>query len=197
RRALRKEQRVERLVFKEPFLSFAPEIVLESMPGAPIVHLVRDGRDVANSLVRSYDVLTDERLVDLSHSEMHLGRRVDHRYVPWWVEEGAEDAFLAAVPYVRAIWMWKVMVARCEVAFAPLEAAARVLEVRYEAFMREPVAVGDGIAAHFGARPTANFHRRLRRAHLDSIGSYRKRDPKEVSAAERIAGDALERLGYR
>src|SRR5690606_6699307 len=129
RRALRKEQRVERLVFKEPFLSFAPEIVLESMPGAPIVHLVRDGRDVANSLVRSYDVLTDERLVDLSHSEMHLGRLVDHRYVPWWVEEGAEDAFLAAVPYVRAIWMWKVMVARCEVAFAPLEAAARVLEV--------------------------------------------------------------------
>jgi hypothetical protein len=196
-RALRAEQRVARLIYKEPFLSFAPEIVLESVPAAPIVYLLRDGRDVANSLVRSYDVLTDDKLTRLTHSEMRLGRRVDHRYVPWWVAEGDEDAFLAAAPYVRAIWMWKVMVERCEAAFSPPEAAPRVYTLRYEAFTQDPVGHGERVAVHLGAAPSGTFRRRLREAHVASIGSYRKRDPQEVAAAERVAGDALAHCGYR
>ncbi|MDX1419448.1 MAG: sulfotransferase [Rubricoccaceae bacterium] len=196
RRALRGERRVDRLVFKEPFLSFAPEIVLESLPEAPVVYLLRDGRDVANSLVRTYDVLSDERLTRLTHSEMHLGRRVDHRYVPWWVEEGAEDDFLAAPPYVRAVWMWKAMVERCDAAFGAAP-EGRVLTVRYETFMPEPVTSGEVIAAHLGAEPTARYLGRLREAHVASIGSYRKRAPDEIAAAERVAGGTLARLGYR
>lgn len=196
RRALRGERRVERVVFKEPFLSFAPEIVLESLPEAPVVYLLRDGRDVANSLVRTYDVLSDERLTSLVYSEMHLGRRVDHRYVPWWVEEGGEEVFLAATPYVRAVWMWKAMVERCADAFEAPEAAPRVLTVRYEQFMQEPVAAGERIAAHLGAAPTGPYRKRLANAHVASIGNYRKRAPEEIAAAERVAGRTLERLGY-
>jgi hypothetical protein len=196
-RALRGERRVARLVYKEPFLSFAPEIALEAVPEAPLVYLLRDGRDVANSLVRSYDVLSDDKLTRLTHSEMRLGRRVDHRYVPWWVAEGDEDAFLAASPYVRAIWMWKWMADRCAAAFAPPEAAARVYTLRYEVFTQEPLAHGERVARHLGAEPGAAFRRRLGEAHVASIGSFRKRDPQEVAAAERVAGDTLARLGYR
>jgi hypothetical protein len=194
--ALRGEQRIELFVYKEPFLSFAPEIVLESMPAAPVVYLLRDGRDVANSLVRSYDVLSDEKLTRLTSSEMRMGRRVDHRYVPWWVEEGAEDAFLAAAPYVRAVWMWKVMAERCEAAFAAAGAVARVYTLRYEAFMRDPLPLGERAAVHLGATPSATYRKRLREAHVTSIGSFRKRDPEEVAAAERVAGETLARLGY-
>ena len=103
----------DRFVYKEPFLSFAPGFVLDALPDARIIHIVRDGRDCANSLVRTYDVLTDEKLQHLRGSEMRLGRKVDDRYVPWWMDEGHDAAFLESSPYVRAIWMWKAMVRRC------------------------------------------------------------------------------------
>ena len=62
--------------------------MVDALPDAPIVHIVRDGRDCANSLVESYDVLSDEKLTHLKGSEMRLGRPYDERFVPWWVEEG-------------------------------------------------------------------------------------------------------------
>ena len=83
-----RRQLPDRFVYKEPFLSLAPGYVLDAFPDARIIHIVRDGRDCANSLVHTYDVLTDEKLTHLRGSEMRLGRKVDDRYVPWWVEEG-------------------------------------------------------------------------------------------------------------
>ena len=196
RRAVRGQRRVGRFIYKEPFLSFAPELVLESLPEAPVVYLLRDGRDVANSLVRSYDVLSDERLTRLTHPEMRLGRRIDHRFVPWWVEEGAEEEFLAGTPYVRAVWMWKAMVERCETVFASEAAQRRVFTLRYEDFMREPQALGEQVLKHLDAPLTPTLQKRLSEAHIASIGSYRKREASELAAAERVAGEALSRLGY-
>ena len=99
-----------RIVYKEPFFAFAPEYAYEALPSGRIVYIVRDGRDVADSLVRSYDVLTDEKLAGLGTTEAPLGRRHGRLYVPWWVEEGREGEFAVATPYVRAIWMWSAMV---------------------------------------------------------------------------------------
>ena len=76
------------LVYKEPFLAFAPELAYRAVPDARLLYISRDGRDVADSLVRSYDVLTDEKLADLDNNELHIGRRVGELHVPWWVGEG-------------------------------------------------------------------------------------------------------------
>jgi Sulfotransferase family len=196
--ALRGERTVERVIYKEPFLAFAPELAWEALPEARIVHLFRDGRDCANSLVRSYDVLTDEKLRDLRSSEAALGRRHGDLYVPSWVDEGDEDLFLDSSPYVRAIWMWKAMVRRCREFFDRPEVSesGRVLEVRYEDLSREPLEVGHRVAEHLGVTPTRAFDKRLRGATDASIGKHRQRDPAEVAEAERIAGDELSMLGY-
>ncbi|WP_456428914.1 sulfotransferase family protein [Rhodocaloribacter sp.] len=197
-RASKGKRSLERLIYKEPFLSFCPDFVYEALPEAPIVHIYRDGRDCANSLVRSYDVLTDEKLTDLRSTEMRMGRKVDHRYVPWWVEEGGEDAFLAAAPYVRAIWMWKAMVERCHAFFSRPEVveSGRVLLLRYEDLMRDPLTYGLKVAGHFGMTFGPKTRKRLEQAHTRSIGKYKKRDRAEVEAAERLAGDALKLYGY-
>ncbi|NNF57306.1 MAG: sulfotransferase [Rhodothermaceae bacterium] len=197
-RALRGRRRVERFVFKEPFLSLAPEFALDALPDARVIHLYRDGRDCAGSLVRTYDVLTDEQLSHLRGSEMRLGRRHDHRYVPWWVEEGHDEAFLASTPYVRAIWMWKAMAYRCHSAFSRPDVAAsgRVLHLRYEDLMRGPGVHGQRVCEHLGRTPSRAFLRVLREAHPRSIGTYRQRTPAEIAAAERVAGEALRRYGY-
>ena len=101
---LRHKRVIKRMVYREPFLSFAPEFTYHALLNCRIIHIYRDGRDCADSLVRSYDVLTDEKLTTLRTSEMPLGRKYDHRYVPWWVEDEREDEFLACTPYIRAIW---------------------------------------------------------------------------------------------
>lgn len=187
-----------RFVYKEPFLSVAPEFVWDALPGAPIIHIHRDGRDCADSLVRSYGVLTDEALTHLRGSEMRLGRRVDERYVPWWVEGGREDEFLAATPYVRAAWLWGFIARRCH-AFAArpdVAASGRLLTVSYETLMREPEATADSILEHVGGTPGGRFRTVLGEAHTRSIENFRRRPPEEVAAAERVIGDALELYGY-
>ena len=186
------------MIYKEPFLSFAPDFVDEALPHAQVIHIYRDGRDVANSLVRTYDVLTDESLTHLRASEMRLGRKYDHRFVPWWVEDGCEDAFIACSPYARAIWMWKYMVRICHTYYERPEIAqsGRVLLLRYEDLMREPKVYGRIILEHLGAPASPAYERMLLKAHAKSIGKYKKRDRAEVEEAERIAGDELTLYGY-
>jgi Sulfotransferase family len=192
---LRGRRQIRTVVYKEPFLAFAPDFSARALPGTRIVHIHRDGRDCADSLERKYGVLTDDRLTALDSTEAPLGRKVDHRFVPWWVGDGDEDAFLAATPYVRGVWMWREMVRRCADAYdgAP---ADRVLTVRYEELMRDPQAVGGQVAAFLGHEVNRGVRRRLGTGHTKSIGVHRRRDPAEVAAATELAARELERYGY-
>lgn len=185
------------MIYKEPFLSLAPDFVHRAIPKAKIIHIYRDGRDAANSLVRTYDVLTDDKLAHLRSAEMRLGRPYDHRYVPWWVEEGREQEFMSSTPYVRAIWMWKYMVRRCHDFFSRPALQGQVLLLRYEDFMRDPKTHGRAVLEHIGAAPNASLKRRLKGAHTASIGKYRRRPHEEVAAAERVAGAELKLYGYK
>ncbi|HET6566630.1 MAG TPA: sulfotransferase [Rhodothermales bacterium] len=188
-----------RIIYKEPFLAMAPDFVKRALPEAKIIHIYRDGRDCADSLVRSYDVLSDDQLTHLRGSEMRLGRKYDHRYVPWWVEEGRENEFISSTPYTRAIWMWKYMVRRCHDCFSKSGRAEnqQVMLLRYEDLMREPAAYGAAVLEHLGLEPSAAFMRRVRHAHTQSIGKYKRRDPDEIRVAERVAGDELALYGYK
>ena len=198
-KAFRGQRQMPRmLVYKEPALSFAPEFVLDALPDAKVIHIYRDGRDCANSLVKTYNVLTDEKLASLKGSEMRLGRPYDERYVPWWVEEGRDEEFIQSPPYVRAIWMWKYMLRRCHEAFSAPEIkdGGQVLLLRYEDFMREPLTYGRAVLDHLGAEPTSAFRRRLQKAHTRSIGKHCSRPAHEIRAAEQVAGAELELYGY-
>jgi hypothetical protein len=186
------------LVYKEPFLSFAPELPFEAMPDCRMIYLVRDGRDVADSMVRKYDILSDRSLATLDSNESVLGRRRGELYVPWWVEPGKEDTFLGADQFVRAIWMWSELNARCErfLERPDVRESGRVLEVRYEQLMAEPVSQGEALIEHLGMRMGARARARLEEGHLRSHGIHRSRNPASIRLAEEIAGPQLRRLGY-
>jgi hypothetical protein len=193
--------RIERmLIYKEPFLAFAPGYTYRALPNARLLYLFRDGRDVADSLVRTYDVLTDEKLSGLESDEVQMGRRLGDRYVPWWVGDGQGDGerFLAASPYLRAVWMWREMVRRCGEFFddGEVTASGRVLRVRYEDLIGDPVTQGNAIVEHLGLEMTATMRKQLAGAHPRSIGIHQRRDRAEIAEAELLAGAELAALGY-
>jgi hypothetical protein len=186
------------LVYKEPFLAFAPELAYDALPDARLIWIHRDGRDVADSLVRSYDVLSDAKLADLESNEVMIGRPVGERFLPWWVAEQDAAEFFAATPYVRAIWMWREMAGRC-VALAQrpdVLASGRVLRVRYEQLMSDPLGQGEAILRHLGLASTPSVRKRLQAAHTRSIAIHGRRGGDERAAAERLAGAELAALDY-
>lgn len=192
-------KRVERmLIYKEPFLAFAPAYAYQALSDARLLYLFRDGRDVADSLVRTYGVLTDEKLTDRESDEVQLGREQGDRYVPWWVSEHDGAAFLAASPYLRAVWMWREMVRRCGEFFdrPDVKSSGRVLRVRYEDLIKDPLTQGQAIVEHLGLQLTPAMRKQLGGAHPRSIGIHRRRDQAELVEAERLAGTELGALGY-
>ncbi len=195
---LKGKRKIERFIYKEPFLGFSPELIYNALPQGKIVHIYRDGRDCADSLIRKYQVLTDEKLMTLRTAEIPIGRKVDHRYVPWWVEVGLEADFLAASPFVRSVWLWKEVVKRCHDFFSRPEvrASGRVLLVRYEDLVRSPEEWGSRIVEHFGGSMNSRLKKQFSQAKESSVGVYQRLETKEIEKANAIAQSELKLYGY-
>ncbi|HVW46531.1 MAG TPA: sulfotransferase [Solirubrobacterales bacterium] len=198
RGALAGRRRERVLVYKEPFISFCPAVVWDALPDARFVYLVRDGRDVADSLLRKYDVLADSRLADVESNETPIVRRSGELLVPWWVESGAEQAFVEADQYVRAIWMWSAMASRAQdfLDRPDVKASGRVLTVRYEDLVADPLGQGSALIDFLGMRMGPRTRRALGDGHQRSLGVYRRRPAATIRHAEEIGGAELRRAGY-
>ena len=196
--ALKGDRTIERAIYKEPFLAFAPEFTYNALPKCKIIHIYRDGRDCADSLMRKYQVLTDEKLTSEHRAEMPIGRKYDHRYVPWWVEPGRDEEFLACSPYVRAVWMWKEMTGRCYDFFSRPNVAesGRVLLLKYEDLVSDPIQYAEVVANHFGCQMNDRLQKAFAGAHNSSVGIYQRREAKEIQAANEIAKAELRSYGY-
>lgn len=198
RAAVRGERHERVIVYKEPFLSFAPRFAYEAFPESKLVYLLRDGRDVADSMVRKYDILSDAKLATLESNEAPLGRRRGKLMIPWWVGPGEEEKFVASDQFGRAIWMWAAMARRSQIFIESPEvvASGRILTVRYEELMADPPGQGEALIEHLGMRVGRRARHRLAAAHGRSVGIHARRDAESVRRAEAIAGDQLRRCGY-
>lgn len=191
--------KIEHVIYKEPFFSFTPKLIYDAMPTSKIIYIYRDGRDCADSLVRTYDILTDEKLKNLNAIEMRAGRKYDERYVPWWVESGRDEEFIKSSSYIRAIWMWKEMVKRCESLFSQpdIKAGNRVLKIKYENFMRHPEKYKDKILDHLGLNSNKAFENMIENVHTKSIGIFKKnRKTEDIDQANKIAKEELKFYDY-
>jgi hypothetical protein len=185
-------------IVESNFFSLAPEFLAEAVPNSSWILLVRDGRDCADQLARQYQILSDEKLVKLTSSDIIIGRKVDHRSVPWWVELGRENEFLAASLYGRAIWMWKAMVTMSHDWVTRQETAGTLnsMILKYEDFVSAPVEHGERVIAFLQKRSNVLALRQLKKINGLNIGVHKQRARKELDEAERIAGAELRRFGY-
>lgn len=196
--SLRGSRNIQSFIYKEPFFSFAPELVYRAFPEAKIIHIYRDGRDAADSLDRTFKVLTDEKLTTLETAETPLGCKFGHRFVPWWVEPGSESEFLSYTPYLRAVWMWREMVKRCHGFFSQPEVqkSGRVMLLKYEELVTNPEYYGSAVVNHLGAAMTPRLTKLFSTARVSSTGIHKRRDPEEIKTAEHIAANELQLYGY-
>jgi Sulfotransferase family len=193
-RALNGHRGFDTVVFKEPFLSFAPETIAEAFPGARVIHIVRDGRDSADSMVRRYNILTDEYLEGRDNVETAISRMWNGRRLPGWVPDGAETRFLDSSQFLRCVMMWEAMVSSCH-SFVS-SGSCPTLEIRYEDLMQSPRSVFREVASFGGMEDLGRSARVLDRAHNQSVGIHRGRSGEEVAAATETGRAMLEAYGY-
>jgi hypothetical protein len=184
-------ERVRRLAFvrdlraveQTPEMSFVLPAVVRAYPGATVIHIIRDGRDVVCSLLEQ-GWLRDDR----GGRDDAGGRYGGHPRS--WVEPERLEEFTAASEAQRAAWAWRSYVTAARAASEP------ALEVRYEQIAADPAAAGDEIAARLESDP-APLREALATVHARSIGRWtRDLAPEQVDDVEREAGALLRELGY-
>jgi hypothetical protein len=157
-------------------------------PDAVFLHVVRDGRAVARSLLR----------VDFWRDTWRMQRPAWENGFP---EEYARLARESAnPPLALAALQWR----RCMEVAAEETAALgseRVREVRYEEFLADPGATVDRMLESVGLRPSPRVHEFLRRRY--ELRDMNARARAEAAPAadrellERLLGETLRSLGYR
>lgn len=189
------------LCYKEPFLCFACEVFAEHFPHARFIHIIRDGRDNADSLERCYpDALSDpvlrsELLARNKVSEIGTWEVIDDMCVPWWIPAEYRHRFATLDRYERHVLLWREMTARARRlrTMIPL----RYLELRFEDIVDDPVRAGRQVGEFIRRPVTRRVLRRLRRARGQSVAiGRRNQSASRIAAANKIAGSLLEELGY-
>jgi hypothetical protein len=171
-----------RAVEQTPEIAHVVRAIPLAFPAARIVHIVRDGRDVACSLLDKPWLRSEQAKSD--DAGLAYGS-----YARFWVEPDRRDEFEHATEARRAAWTWRryVTAARC---------AQDALEVRYEQLAQTPELVASELGTHLDV-PAEPLAATLDRAHSDSVGRFR-RDLDDAQLADVMdeAGELLRELDY-
>jgi hypothetical protein len=172
-----------RSVEQTPETAFVLPAVLLAFPEARIVHALRDGRDVASSLLERGWLRAGRGGTDDAGNRLGPEAR-------FWVERGRRAEFPQVADARRAAWAWRRYVT------AVRESGAPVVEVRYERLAADSRAVASELAAALEV-PEAPLQAALARAHDASVGRH-ARDLSADETREVLAecGGLLRELGY-
>jgi hypothetical protein len=169
-------------VEQTPETTFVIDAALLAYPQSRAVHIIRDGRDVACSLLEK-GWLSVERT---GHDDAFRAFGSKPRF---WVEPERIEEFEQASDATRAAWAWRRYVT------AALE-HPRTLELRYQTVIQEPEKAAGAVADHLGI-DREPIERGLEKAYDRAIGRYQKDlSPEQLADVEREAGPLLRELGF-
>lgn len=172
-----------RAIEQSPETAFILGAVLRAYPQASIVHMVRDPRDVAASLVQKGWLRAGRDGRD------DVGAPYGH-HARFWVEPERATEFDQADEARRAGWAWRSYVT------AARAAPSATIEIRYEQLAEDPQAASELLAAHVGADPVI-LARALSRMHAESVGRWRRNlTPEQVAEIESETAELMEELEY-
>ncbi len=172
-----------RPIEQTPEAAFVLAAILRAFPEARVVHALRDGRDVACSLLeRGWLRAGREGGDDAGHSFGAAAR--------FWVEPERREEFARVSEARRAAWAWRRYVTAVRTASVP------VVEVRYERLSTDPEAVAAELAKAVGAAegPLAEA---LSQAYKSSVGRHAEElDDGQLHDVLAESGELLRELGF-
>ena len=172
-----------RPVEQTPETAFVLPALTLAFPQARFVHAVRDGRDVAASLLERGWLSAGRRGTD----DVGAGYGAHARF---WVEPGREREFAEASDARRAGWAWR------RYAGAALESGVATHEIRYEQMVHDPERTAEALASYLDT-PAEPLRAALAAAHGRSLGRARRElTQSQLTEVEAEAREVLMRLGY-
>ena len=188
--------------YKEPFMCFAAVDFAEYFTNAKFVHIIRDGRDNADSLDRKYtDALSDrvlksDELCLNKVSEIGIWHKINGINVPYWVPDIEKTDFTTMSKYERCVLMWREMVLKAK-AIKEILPKERYYEVKYEDLVLNPIKESEGLARFLGKELSTKAKKKLAKAYSTSVGISKSRvNPEKIAKANYLAGNLLRELGY-
>jgi glycosyltransferase involved in cell wall biosynthesis len=173
-----------------PESTYLIRAIARAYPDATFVHLTRDGRDVAASLLRLGWVSTSG-----AGTADEVGQAFG-AHSRFWVEPERREEFVRASDATRAAWVWRRYETTARDALAAVRAS--VVEVRYEDLVARP----DEIAAQLATQLAAPHQlEQFRTAFADTSAAAAGRWRRDLSDAELAdvlaeAGELLRTLSY-
>jgi hypothetical protein len=131
---------------------------VEALPEARVIHVVRDGREVAHEMMK-------KSWYSSAELARPLNNQVYRRYVPaggaapvylpWWLPEDRSEAFLAGSPWARAVmyWTWVMTSGADELDALAAERPDALLQVRYDELLARPLDIAGDLAERLGVAP--------------------------------------------
>jgi hypothetical protein len=170
-------------VEQTPETSFVLAAALQAYPEAVAVHVIRDGRDVATSLVERGWLSAGRTGAD----DARLAYGPQARF---WVEPERREEFGLASDATRAAWAWRRYVTAAQ------SVPERTIEVRYEQLVSAPGEAALPVAGALGVAPEL-LAERFSGVHDRSAGRWRRDlTAEQLGDFEREAGATLASLGY-
>jgi hypothetical protein len=170
-------------VEQTPEVSYLVPAVLHAYPEASLLHIVRDGRDVACSLLERGWLSESRSGRDDAHASYGARAR-------FWVEPDRAREFEQASDATRAAWAWRRYLT------AARNPDPRLLELRYEQLAEAPEPVAEEIARQLELEPEP-VRRALSGFSGRSVGRWRRDlTSEQLADVEREAGPLLRELGY-
>ena len=144
------------LSLTNPFLFF----LAESLPGCKIIHVIRNGLDVALEIEKkkwySNEQLKKPICNGLLYRIHKSDKFSDKYYIPWWVEKNGEEKFLKMNDFTKGLYFWRRYFELSENQIKDFKSSFpnQYKEVRFEKILRNPKAVLNGLSGFFDASVT-------------------------------------------
>jgi hypothetical protein len=181
-----------RFAEKTPRNSFSVALLAEWFPDASFVHIVRDGRDVALSLLGLPWFRKDGGGAGADKGGFGPHAR-------FWVEPERRAEFERVSDLRRCIWCWRRYTEAVLDAFEALP-EERVHTLRYEDWVLEGKGAADALLRFLdipGPEAREALHAAVAHSRAGSIGGWRERlDGGALAEIDAEAGTLLGRLGY-
>jgi hypothetical protein len=184
-----------RFAEKTPWNTFLLPFLARTFPDLQVIHIIRDGRDVAASHIRKPWLRADSAM----SGAREPGGYLYGPWAQWWVPSADRSAFQTGPDVLRMSMAWRLFT-EAALRDGPALGPERYLELRYEDLVRDPATEGVRILDFLGIDRSASraiAMTAVRKADPGSVGAWRQAfDEPTLDTLLADSGPLLGRLGY-